>query len=205
MKLVETVISSALEGMFLCGCDTVYLHVSRGFGGKARSDVSMSHIFPQGVLAAITLVEYGAWDGGARVRARCELRLLLYSAVNTTLMGTGQVLSCWSRSPEAQVWDSSVTSECVLPPSTRTLTPEGSNVGPKGTRVGTQHGLQCRLWQSWPQSGFWTAANVLPLHMPAVAALVLLKCCSGSDNHAVFSAAAAPIPLWSCAREQEKL
>lgn len=58
MKLVETVISSALEGMFLCGCDTVYLHVSRGFGGKARSDVSMSHIF--GVLAAITLVEYGA-------------------------------------------------------------------------------------------------------------------------------------------------
>ena len=35
------------------------LHVPSGFGGRAGSDMSTSHIFPQGVLAASTLVGYG--------------------------------------------------------------------------------------------------------------------------------------------------
>ena len=33
--------------------------------------VCTSHVFPQGVPAAITLVGGGAGDGGARERARC--------------------------------------------------------------------------------------------------------------------------------------
>ena len=38
-------------GAFLCS-----LHVSSGFDGRTGSDLSMSHIFPQGVLAAVTFV-----------------------------------------------------------------------------------------------------------------------------------------------------
>ena len=57
--------------------------------GRAGSDVSRSHVFPQGVLAAITLVGGGAGDGADRDRARCELGLLLCSVATTTLRGAG--------------------------------------------------------------------------------------------------------------------
>ena len=63
------------------------LRVPNGFGGRAGSDVSMSHIFPQGVLSAITLVGGWAGDGGARTRANCDPGLLLCSVANTTLLG----------------------------------------------------------------------------------------------------------------------
>ena len=52
------------------------------------SDVSMSHVFSQNVLAAITLVRGWAGDGGTRARARCELGFL-FSVANTTLLGAG--------------------------------------------------------------------------------------------------------------------
>ena len=58
------------------------------FGGSSVSEVSMDHIFPQGMLAAITLVGGGPRDG-ARARATCELGLLLCSEVITTLSGMG--------------------------------------------------------------------------------------------------------------------
>ena len=58
------------------------LCVPSGFGGRARFDVHTSHVFPQGAVAAITLV-----GGGAG--ARCDLGLLLCSVANTTLLGTG--------------------------------------------------------------------------------------------------------------------
>ena len=65
---------------------TLYsLHVPSGFGGRAGSDMSMSHIFPHGVLAGITLVGGGAGDEGARSRARCELGLMLCSVADITL------------------------------------------------------------------------------------------------------------------------
>ena len=51
------------------GVSLYSLHVPSRFGGRAGSDVSRSHIFPQGVLAAITLVGGGAGDEGARARA----------------------------------------------------------------------------------------------------------------------------------------
>ena len=35
------------------------------FGGRPGSEVSMSHVFPQGVLVAITLVGVRTGDGGA--------------------------------------------------------------------------------------------------------------------------------------------
>ena len=51
--------------------------VPSSFGGRAESEVSMNHIFAKDFLAAITLVGSRAGDGGARVRARYEMGLLL--------------------------------------------------------------------------------------------------------------------------------
>lgn len=60
-----------------------------GFGGRAGCAVSTSHFFPQGVLAAITLLggQAGDWQEGTKARARCEPRLLLCSVVNTNILG----------------------------------------------------------------------------------------------------------------------
>jgi len=51
--------------------------------------VSTSHFFPQGVLAAITLLggQAGTWQEGTKARATSEPRLLLCSVVNTTILG----------------------------------------------------------------------------------------------------------------------
>ena len=71
------------------GASLCSLCVPSGFGGRARSEVSIGCAFPQGVLAAIMLVGGGAGYGGARARARCELGLLLYSVAITTLSVVG--------------------------------------------------------------------------------------------------------------------
>lgn len=72
--------------------------VPSGFGERAGSDMSTSHIFPQGVLKASTLV--GAASRETRAKLKCELELLLYSVANTILFGW--VPSCWSRRPKGQ-------------------------------------------------------------------------------------------------------
>ena len=68
--------------MVLKGCSYVGTSLYRicllsAFGGKAGFDVDASHIFPQGVLAAVTLVRGVAGDGGARACAGCEAGLPL--------------------------------------------------------------------------------------------------------------------------------
>ena len=60
------------------GPSLLSLHVLSGFGGRARSEVIMGHVFPQGALAAITMVGSDGGDGVGRVRARYEPGLLLY-------------------------------------------------------------------------------------------------------------------------------
>ena len=59
------------------------IYVCSKTDGRAGSDSIRSHIFPQGVLAAITLVGGGAGGGGAKARARCEQGLFLCSLTNT--------------------------------------------------------------------------------------------------------------------------
>ena len=59
------------------------------FGRRAGFDVDASHVFPQGVLAAIALVGGGAGDGGASAGARCEIGFPLCSVAITALSGTG--------------------------------------------------------------------------------------------------------------------
>ena len=77
----------------LKGCPSLGAFLSRvylptGFGGRAGSDMNTSHIFPQGVQAAITLVGCGAGDGGTRARFRHELGLL-FCSVAVTLYHAG--------------------------------------------------------------------------------------------------------------------
>lgn len=47
------------------------------FGRMTGSEVDASHIFPQGVLVAVTLVGSGAGDGGAKGGPGYEARLPL--------------------------------------------------------------------------------------------------------------------------------
>ena len=89
MKLGETVIYPGLEGLSSVGAFLHSLHVPSSFDGRAGSDMSTSHIFPQGVLAASILVGGGAGEGGAEARARCEAGLLLCSVAITALLGAG--------------------------------------------------------------------------------------------------------------------
>ena len=63
------------------------LHVPSTFGGRAGFDVNASHIFPEGVLAAIPLAGGRAGEGGARAGARCEPGLPLCSVATTVLSG----------------------------------------------------------------------------------------------------------------------
>ena len=49
-------------GMYLCK-----QHVFNPFDDRDQFDVAASHVFPQGVLAAITLVGGAAADRGVRV------------------------------------------------------------------------------------------------------------------------------------------
>ena len=78
-----------LKGCACVGTSLYSLCVPSGFVGRAVSDMSMSHIFPQGVLAAITLVGGGAGDRRASARARCEPGLLYCSVANRTFLGVG--------------------------------------------------------------------------------------------------------------------
>ena len=86
------------------------------FGKRERFDVNASHIFPQVVLAVITLVVVGAGDGDARAGAGCETGLPFCSVVITTLLEWSLIPSYWSRSSEGEPWTGSVPFKCVLPP-----------------------------------------------------------------------------------------
>ena len=68
------------------------MHVPTAFGGRAGFDVDASHVFPQGVLAAVTLVGDGAGGGGARDGAVCEAGRPLCSVVVTALGSAPKLL-----------------------------------------------------------------------------------------------------------------
>ena len=126
------------------------LFVSSGFGGKARFDMNTSHMFPQGVLASITIGGEGAGDSGPRAGSRCEEGLPLCSVTVTTLLGVSQVSSCWNRSPKGRVWGASVPFKCVFFcfSAVAPLAPEKSNAGTRGNGVGFGQVSGHRVWQS---------------------------------------------------------
>lgn len=52
-------------------------YLFKSFGGRAEFHMDAGHIFPQGVLAPLTLVGGEARDGVARSRTGCEAGLPL--------------------------------------------------------------------------------------------------------------------------------
>lgn len=67
VELAETITYPGLEGVSLCGTILIHVHMALV---RAGYEVSMGHILPHSVLAAITLVGCGAGNGGARATAR---------------------------------------------------------------------------------------------------------------------------------------
>ena len=66
--------------------------MSNAFGRKVGFDKDASNVFPQGVLATITLVGDVADFGGARTCSGCEVGLPLCSVAVDTLSGVGSDL-----------------------------------------------------------------------------------------------------------------
>ena len=66
MNLGEIVTYCILKGASLYGSIPIQMACANAFGRKAVFDMASSHIFHQGVLAAITLVVGGAGDREAR-------------------------------------------------------------------------------------------------------------------------------------------
>lgn len=73
------------------GASLYKLHMPNASGGKAELDIDSGHIFPQGVLAALTLVSGRTGDWGARASTGRDLGFPLYSVPVTTLSGLGSV------------------------------------------------------------------------------------------------------------------
>ena len=69
------------------GASLCKLCVPNTFSGRVGFDVDGCHIFPQGVLATITMVGGEAGDGVARAGAQCEVGLPLCSVATSTLSG----------------------------------------------------------------------------------------------------------------------
>lgn len=70
LELGETVTYCSLEKGYPCVGATLHsMHASSDLGGGARSDMNTSHIFLRGLLAAITWLEGGAAERGARTAA----------------------------------------------------------------------------------------------------------------------------------------
>ena len=65
------------------------LCVPSAFGGRAGFDMDKSHVFPQGMLAAITFVWSGAEDGLDRAGMGYETGLPLCSVAITALSKVG--------------------------------------------------------------------------------------------------------------------
>ena len=85
MNLGETVAYCGLKGCSYVGISLCRLCVPSVSDGGAGFDVDASHVFPQSVLAAITLVGGVADDWGARVCAGCKAGLPLCSVAVATL------------------------------------------------------------------------------------------------------------------------
>lgn len=85
------------------GVSLYRLHAPDAFGGRTGVDVDASHVFPQCVVAAVTLVRGGAGDGVlARAGSRCEVGLPLCQWLSLPYLGWSLTPSHWSRSLD--VW-----------------------------------------------------------------------------------------------------
>lgn len=145
--------------------------VPSSFGWRARFDVDTSHVFPRGLLTAITLERGGVGAGGAGTGAGCEAGPPLCSMAITALLGAGSDAKLLGQKPRglSSSWFCSLY-VCTFPyPSTGTLAPERSRAEARGARAGSflkMGHVPCSWWQR----------SKLPLvPVPAVVALALLR------------------------------
>ena len=94
------------------------LCLPNGFDGRAELEMDTVHVFPQGVLLAITLVGGGAGDEVSKARARCELGLSLCSLAVSALLWVGSGSKLLEQKPygSGPSWVSSL-SLCFPPPT----------------------------------------------------------------------------------------
>lgn len=74
-----------------------------GFGGRAGLDVSISHIFPEGLLATLTLVGSVLEMEGLGPETGMSQGFPSAQWLSLPYQGWDQVSCCWSRSPAGQL------------------------------------------------------------------------------------------------------
>lgn len=94
LNLGETV-TCILKGYSYVGVSCCRRHMLKAFDGRAGSDAGANHVFPQSVLAAITLVRLESED---RVGPGCEAKHPLWSVAIPALLREGSD-PLWSRRP----------------------------------------------------------------------------------------------------------
>ena len=188
VKLGETVKYGDLKGVSFCGC--VLMQSVWAYWLWWESWIwseHESHLTPD-LLAPVTVMGGGAVEGRARVRTRCEPGL--WCLVEDTPR-------CWSRSlkggAKLLLFPLRV---CSLLSQHWHHSPEGSYTGARGVGAATQCGLGHALGLSW-HIRVHTTLHLLPLRVPVIAALALLRCRAGSES--ALSLHLCPAP-WQCQR-----
>lgn len=192
------------------GASLYSLHVPSGFAGRAGSDLSLRHVFLQGVLAALTLVGSGTGDGGARAGARCDSGLLLCLVTITAPLGSGG--SFLVAGAEA----ARVRSETALfPPRVCFPLSHHHHPCPRGEQCWNKRAWSgCSVWVKvqavvfLAPLEFWEAPTLLPPGVTAMATVPPLRCCARSKaapsphNRAPPPLAVAVLAVvWSCTTE----
>lgn len=91
MNLGEIVSYCGPEGMFLCENIPVQTACDHVFGTRSGFDGDDSHLFPQGLLATITLLKGLAGVGGSKDHTGYEVGLCLCSMSAAALPGVWSV------------------------------------------------------------------------------------------------------------------
>ena len=89
MNLGEKFLYCSLEGVHLSGSVLMSTACVQYLYGKTDFDVDFSYVFPQDMLATITLTVSVAGVEGCNVCAECETGLPLYSIDVANLSGLG--------------------------------------------------------------------------------------------------------------------
>lgn len=148
MKLRETVVYGILKG---CPCVGTSLHspyLSSGFGGRAGFDMNTSRFFPQGLLAAVTLVE--GWAGyrgeGLEPTGRQCFPSVQWLSLPYWGVGARNLLGfCWTETPSlSPSWLSSLI-VCAPPSQCQNSCPRRNSDEASGADVSTWHVLGRRL------------------------------------------------------------
>lgn len=112
MHLGEITTYCEAERVFLYESVLIQTASAQCFSGKAGFDMDTSHVFPQSVLAAVTLIGSGVRDWEARADIRYEAGLPFSSVAIAVLFGVGSDPKYWGKIHEGQAWAGFVEPHC---------------------------------------------------------------------------------------------